>query len=91
MEDYMWNEDVHIVLSLFINSDWISSLSEDALSCFLRAAELGIELGEAWIVCSAAAYVWNYSNHILANNRHKEMIEPFQKILESFKKVGHAG
>ncbi|KAK2163795.1 hypothetical protein LSH36_74g11000 [Paralvinella palmiformis] len=71
--------------------DWISSLSEDALSCFLRAAELGIELGEAWIVCSAAAYVWNYSNHILANNRHKEMIEPFQKILESFKKVGHAG
>ena len=72
-------------------SDWISAQSQDAVQCFLRAASLGIELREAWIVCSSAAYIWNYNNHIMTDNRHKEIIESLQTVLTGFKKVGHAG
>lgn len=67
------------------------SLSESAVSCFLRAVSLGQDLYESWIVCSAAAYVWNYYNHILQNNRNKEIVNTFQALLDGFKKVGHSG
>ena len=72
-------------------SAWIHSLTKDAVSSFLRGTTLGIELEEPWVVCSAAAYIWNYYNHVLQQNRHKEIVEPFQMLLDAFKKVGHEG
>ncbi|XP_033122422.1 cilia- and flagella-associated protein 46-like isoform X2 [Anneissia japonica] len=71
-------------------SEWIASLSQSATQCFLRAAELGCALGESWIVCNAAAYLWNYNNHLLMDGRHRELIEPFNKLLKAMKQVGHA-
>ncbi|XP_071827819.1 cilia- and flagella-associated protein 46-like isoform X3 [Apostichopus japonicus] len=71
--------------------DWITNLSESALKGFLRAAELGVQLKESWIVCSATAYIWNYCSHILEANRHREMIPYFTTLLNHLKVVGHAG
>ncbi|PIK55742.1 putative tetratricopeptide repeat protein 40 isoform X6 [Apostichopus japonicus] len=71
--------------------DWITNLSESALKGFLRAAELGVQLKESWIVCSATAYIWNYCSHILEANRHREMIPYFTTLLNYLKVVGHAG
>ncbi|XP_077868056.1 cilia- and flagella-associated protein 46-like [Saccoglossus kowalevskii] len=71
--------------------EWIKSLSDNTTKGFLRAAELGIELNEPWIVCSAAAYVWNYNNHVLTQNRHREIISPLAALLDALKVVGHAG
>lgn len=72
-------------------SAWIDSLSAAATACFVRAVGLSIELDEPWIVCSAAAYVWNYNNHILQNQRHKEITQVLDILLDGLKKVGHAG
>ncbi|XP_039626525.1 cilia- and flagella-associated protein 46 [Polypterus senegalus] len=71
--------------------DWISRLSDYATENFLRAAELGVELNEAWIVCNAAVYIWNYNIHLIKSGRQRELVETFQKILSAFKKTGHCG
>ena len=80
----------HFALCFFC-SEWIKSLTDTATNAFLRAAELGEELKEPWIVCSAATYVWNYNNHILSQNRHREIVDPLTVLLEKLKTVGHAG
>ncbi|XP_041369926.1 cilia- and flagella-associated protein 46-like [Gigantopelta aegis] len=71
--------------------DWISYLSETSTASFLQGLSLGLELNEAWLVCSAVAYIWNYNNHVLTQNRHREIIETLQTVLDGMKKVGHAG
>ncbi|KAK6186277.1 hypothetical protein SNE40_008346 [Patella caerulea] len=71
--------------------DWIKMLSETSTKSFLRGLELGVILEEAWLVCSAAAYVWNYNNHVLTENRHREILNTLAVILDGLKKVGHAG
>ncbi|XP_072177207.1 cilia- and flagella-associated protein 46-like [Diadema setosum] len=70
--------------------DFIKDLAESATGGFLRAAELGVTLGESWIVCSAAAYLWNYTNHMMTDNRHRELIAPFTSLLQALKQVGHS-
>lgn len=72
-------------------SDWIKSLSADATRSFLRGLELGVELEEPWLVCSAAAYIWNYNNHVLTQRRHREVMDTLTKVVEGIKKVGHDG
>ena len=74
-----------------IYSEWIDSLSKDAVTAFLRTVTLGMELEEPWIVCSAASYVWNYNNHTMTQLRHHEMVETLKEVLSGLKKVGHAG
>uniref|UniRef100_A0A3P9HU19 Cilia and flagella associated protein 46 n=1 Tax=Oryzias latipes TaxID=8090 RepID=A0A3P9HU19_ORYLA len=45
--------------------DWIHSLSAYATSNFMRAGQLGAEIGEPWVVANAAIYLWNYNSHLL--------------------------
>ncbi|XP_071090002.1 cilia- and flagella-associated protein 46-like [Haliotis cracherodii] len=71
--------------------DWINSLSECATNSFLRGLALGMELDEPWLVCSGAAYVWNYNNHVFTQDRHREVIDTLSTILSGLKAVGHAG
>ena len=71
-------------------SEWLKTLSEEALAAFLRAIELGMELNEAWVVCSAASYIWNYNNHTLKKKDFRKIVEPLQTILDGMKQVGHA-
>ncbi|XP_064631435.1 cilia- and flagella-associated protein 46-like isoform X3 [Lineus longissimus] len=71
--------------------DWIKMLSDTATNSFLRSIDLGVELNESWVVCSATAYLWNYNNHILTQNRHREITDTLHAMLDGLKKVGHAG
>ncbi|XP_060585472.1 cilia- and flagella-associated protein 46-like isoform X2 [Ruditapes philippinarum] len=70
--------------------DWIKSLSENGTSSFLRGLALGVELNEAWLVCCASTYVWNYNNHVLTQLRHREIMDTLTVVFDGLKKVGHA-
>lgn len=71
--------------------EWISSLSNEVIHSFHRAAEIGVELKEPWLVCNAAVYLWNYTTHLLSQGRHKEVIPIYSPVLEAVKSTGHAG
>ncbi|KAJ8250415.1 hypothetical protein COCON_G00223370 [Conger conger] len=71
--------------------DWVQNLSAYATDSFLRAAELGAELGEAWIVSNAAVYLWNYNSHALASGGQRHLVVTFQTLIELLKKTGHSG
>ncbi|XP_043568488.1 cilia- and flagella-associated protein 46 [Chiloscyllium plagiosum] len=72
-------------------SNWIDSLSSYATKNFLRAAELGMQIGDASIVCNAAIYIWNHNNHLLVAGRYKELVETFRTLLDALKQTGHSG
>uniref|UniRef100_A0A3Q3W8A3 Uncharacterized protein n=1 Tax=Mola mola TaxID=94237 RepID=A0A3Q3W8A3_MOLML len=62
------------ILSSFrplLSRDWIQALSSYATSSFLRAAELGAEIREPWVVENAAIYLWNYSSQLLAAGEYQ--------------------
>ena len=80
----------HIFFSHSV-SNWISSLSNEVIYSFQRAAEIGVELKESWLVCNSAVYLWNYATHMLSQGRHKEVIPIFSPVLEAVKLTGHAG
>ena len=77
-------------LLFYLYSDWIKSLSENGTSSFLRGLALGVELNEAWLVCCASTYVWNYNNHVLTQLRHREIMDTLTVVFDGLKKVGHA-
>ena len=83
-------EDWQKELVFLFASDWISSLSNEVIHSFQRAAEIGVELKEPWLVCNAAVYLWNYTTHMLSQGRHKEIIPIYSPVLEAMKVTGHA-
>ncbi|KAM9345441.1 cilia- and flagella-associated protein 46 [Symphorus nematophorus] len=80
-------EDPHWV----VYSDWIQALSAYATSNFLRAAELGAEIREPWVVANAAIYLWNYSNHLLAAGEYPRLLPFFQSLVEIMRKTECTG
>ncbi|KAL3864704.1 hypothetical protein ACJMK2_006363 [Sinanodonta woodiana] len=70
--------------------DWIHSLTDFAVKSFLRGLNLGVELEEAWLVCCASAYIWNYNNHVFTQNRHREILDTLSAVFDGLKTVGHA-
>ncbi|KAM4033890.1 cilia- and flagella-associated protein 46 isoform 2-T2 [Anomaloglossus baeobatrachus] len=71
--------------------DWICRLSAYTTENFLQAADLGVELDEAWITHNATVYVLNHNKHILASGRIILLVETLKKLLIAFKKTGHCG
>ncbi|XP_074608699.1 cilia- and flagella-associated protein 46-like [Acropora palmata] len=71
--------------------DWIASLSNEVIHSFHRAAEIGVELKEPWLVYNAAVYLWNYTTHLLSQGRYKEVIPIYSPVLDAVKVTGHAG
>lgn len=58
---------------------------------FQRAAEIGEELIEAWIVHNAVVYVLNYNRHLISAGRQREIIEYLQTLLGAIKNVRQNG
>ncbi|XP_075699341.1 cilia- and flagella-associated protein 46 isoform X2 [Rhinoderma darwinii] len=71
--------------------DWISQLSAYATENFLQAADLGVELQEAWITHNATVYILNHNKHIIASGRLILLVETLKKLLAALKKTGHCG
>ncbi|XP_037829580.1 cilia- and flagella-associated protein 46 [Kryptolebias marmoratus] len=70
-----------------IYRDWIQALSAYATSSFLRAGELGAEIGEQWVVTNAAIYLWNYNSHLLAAGEYQLLVPTFQRLVEMLQKT----
>lgn len=70
---------------------WIEGLSQYAMSSWLRAAEIGQELQEAWIVQNAVVSVLNHNRHLLAAGRQRELVDTLQQLLSIVKATGHGG
>ncbi|XP_064287730.1 cilia- and flagella-associated protein 46 isoform X2 [Passer domesticus] len=70
---------------------WIDNLSRYAMENFQRAAEIGEELNEAWIVHNAVVYILNYNRHVISSGRQKDIIGYLQTLLGAIKTVGHNG
>lgn len=80
-----------IIFSPLSSRDWIYGLSAYATSSFLRAAELGAEMGELWLQENAAVYLWNYSSKLLAGAKYQWLLPAFQSLLEVFQKTEYPG
>ncbi|KAM6997214.1 cilia- and flagella-associated protein 46 [Tautogolabrus adspersus] len=80
-------EDPHWV----IYRDWIQALSAYATSSFLRAAELGAEIGEPWLITNAAVYLWNYSSHLLAVGEYQRLLPTFQSLVQMLRETEYTG
>ncbi|XP_075791336.1 cilia- and flagella-associated protein 46 isoform X2 [Pelodiscus sinensis] len=72
-------------------STWIDHLSQYAMENFLRAAEMGEELNEAWMVHNAVVYILNHNKHLIASGRQREIVESLQSLLIAMKNTGHSG
>ncbi|NXW11048.1 CFA46 protein, partial [Fregetta grallaria] len=70
---------------------WIDYLSQYAMENFQRAADIGEELNEAWIVHNAVVYILNYNRHLISSGRQREILEYLQTLLGAIKTVGHNG
>ncbi|XP_075933471.1 cilia- and flagella-associated protein 46 [Anarhichas minor] len=71
--------------------DWIQALSAYATSNFSRAAELGAEIEEPWVVANAAIYLWNYSSHLLAAGEYRRLLPAFQSLVVMLRKKEFSG
>ncbi|MFT7806045.1 cilia- and flagella-associated protein 46 [Arapaima gigas] len=71
-----------------IYREWVQELSAQATNSFLRAAELGAEIQELWIISNAAVYLWNYNKHMLVMEGQRQLLAPFQKLIDIMKLTG---
>lgn len=70
---------------------WIEGLSQYAMNCWLRSAEIGQEIQEAWIVHNTMVYVLNHNHHLIVAGRQKELVDALYHLLTIVKVVGHNG
>ncbi|XP_069914365.1 cilia- and flagella-associated protein 46 isoform X3 [Oryctolagus cuniculus] len=70
---------------------WVENLSQYAMSNWLRSAEIGREIGEAWIVQNAMVYVLNHNRHLIVAGRQKELVDALSHLLSIVKDTGHHG
>lgn len=61
------------------------------MSNWLRSAEIGQEIGEAWIVQNAMVYVLNHNRHLIEAGRQKELVEALYHLLNIVRDTGHNG
>lgn len=69
----------------------MESLSQYAMSNWLRSAEIGQEVQEAWIVQNAVAYVLNHNHHLITAGRQKELVDTLYRLLSIVQATGHNG
>ncbi|XP_034994598.2 cilia- and flagella-associated protein 46 isoform X1 [Zootoca vivipara] len=72
-------------------SSWIDRLSQYAMENFLRAAKIGEQLNEAWIVHNTVVYVLNHNKHLIAAKRQRELVESLHTLFSAVRNIGHFG
>lgn len=68
-------------------TEWSTSLTKATHENFLKAAELGVYLGEVHLVSNAAVYLWNYNHHLLESNTVVELIPTYKTLLTKMRKM----
>ncbi|XP_045425210.1 cilia- and flagella-associated protein 46 isoform X3 [Lemur catta] len=70
---------------------WIESLSQYATNNWLRSADIGQEIQEAWVVQNAVVYVLNHNRHLIQAGRQKELVDSLHHLLSTVRDTGHGG
>ncbi|CAG6017918.1 unnamed protein product [Menidia menidia] len=86
-QEGMSEEDPHWITY----REWIRALSAYSTSNFLRAGELGAEIGEPWVVANTAVYLWNYNNHLLSAGEYQLLLPTFQTLVEMLQRTKDSG
>lgn len=76
---------------MYICRTWIENLSHYAMNNWLRSAEIGREIGEAWIVQNAVVYVLNHNHHLITAGRQRELVDTLHQLLNIMKAIGSHG
>lgn len=58
---------------------------------WLRAAEIGQDLGESWVVQNAVVCVLNHNRHLILSGRQKELVDYLFHFLTILKATGYKG
>ncbi|XP_074153317.1 cilia- and flagella-associated protein 46 [Sminthopsis crassicaudata] len=72
-------------------SSWIENLSQYVTRNWLRSAEIGQEINEAWLVHNTAVYALNHNQHLILAGRQRELVELLQGLLNTLRVTGHNG
>ena len=68
---------------------WLERLSNETMAHFLRGVEIGVELGESWLVSQGCAYAWNYIHHMVEKKSYAKVLSVLSTLLNALKKTGH--
>lgn len=68
---------------------WLEKLSKETMEHFLRGVEIGVELGESWLVSQGCAYAWNYIHHMVEKKSYTKVVNVLNTLLNALKKTGH--
>ncbi|XP_036590867.1 cilia- and flagella-associated protein 46-like [Trichosurus vulpecula] len=70
---------------------WIENLSQYVQRNWLRSAEIGQEINEAWLVHNTVVYVLNHNHHLITAGRQRELVDLLQNLLNIMRITGHNG
>lgn len=69
--------------------DWLQRLSKQSIEHFLRGIQIGVQLGESWLVSQGSAYVWNYLHHKIEKKSFALLVPTLSECLDALRKIGH--
>lgn len=69
--------------------EWLQRLSKQSIEHFLRGIQIGVQLGESWLVSQGSAYVWNYLHHKIEKRAFNPLVGTLSECLDALRKVGH--
>uniref|UniRef100_A0A8C6BQ73 Cilia and flagella associated protein 46 n=1 Tax=Monodon monoceros TaxID=40151 RepID=A0A8C6BQ73_MONMO len=70
---------------------WVEGLSQCTMNSWLRSADIGQSLQEAWIVQNAVVCVLNHNQHLITAGRQRELVDALYHLLGIVKAMGHSG
>lgn len=70
---------------------WIEGLSQYTMNSWLRSADIGQMIQEAWLVQNAVVYVLNHNQHLITAGRQRELVDALHPLLGIVKAMGHSG
>lgn len=71
---------------------WLNALSKQVVENFLRGIQIGVHLGESWLVSQGCIYIWNYLHSMIEKKNFGEqrlVVTILAECFEALKKCGH--
>lgn len=66
---------------------WAGTLTQAVYGHFLKAAKLGMHLGEPHLVSNAAVYLWNYNHYSINAGLLVELVPTYRQLLANMRKL----
>ena len=69
--------------------NWLKSISEESIDCFLRAGEHAKSLSEPLLAVNASVCLWNYCTHLFTAHNHRQIVQKLEVALGFLRHLGH--